>query len=275
MKISLVMATVGRVSIVGELLESLKKQTYQNFELIVVDQNIDERLSEIICEYGECMIIKHVKSNPGLSKARNVGLRHVSGDIIAFPDDDCSYDIDTLEKVVSYFEKNRNYDFLSGICLDEFDNIIINKFEYGEFKLNKINALTHVTSATLFVKKKVLEEVSTFDEALGAGAGTIYGAGEDTDFALRSMAEGFMGVYTSEIIVRHPNPILAYDSNSYRRAELYSAGYTKLLKKHRYSLKLKIKAIVRPLGGCLVHLAKPKKSIYYFYTLKGRIKGLM
>ena len=44
MKVSLVLATVGRADDVGRLVQSLVGQTSTDFELIVVDQNADERL---------------------------------------------------------------------------------------------------------------------------------------------------------------------------------------------------------------------------------------
>jgi len=94
-------------------------QTYANFELIVVDQNDDDRLVPILKDYKEKFSILHLRSKKGLSRARNVGLRYVSGDIVAFPDDDCWYPPDLLERVANFFEEHPGVDGLTGRSVDE------------------------------------------------------------------------------------------------------------------------------------------------------------
>jgi glycosyltransferase involved in cell wall biosynthesis len=89
MKVSLILATVNRVNELEIFLKSLSNQTYQKFELILVDQNMDARLNEIVNKYRSTCKIKHIQAERGLSKARNVGFHHITGDIVAFPDDDC------------------------------------------------------------------------------------------------------------------------------------------------------------------------------------------
>ena len=91
MKFSLILATLNRTGEVDYLLKTLDRQTYRNFELIVVDQNADDRLVPLLAPYQANFPILHLQSAKGLSRARNVALEHVSGDIVAFPDDDCAY----------------------------------------------------------------------------------------------------------------------------------------------------------------------------------------
>ena len=86
-----VLATVGRVQEVGAFLDSLTRQTFGDFSVVLVDQNADGRLDALMADYANRLSIKRVASAPGLSKARNVGLAHARGDVIGFPDDDCVY----------------------------------------------------------------------------------------------------------------------------------------------------------------------------------------
>ena len=60
-------------------------------EIIVVDQNTDERLAPIIQDFEDRLRIKYIRSGTGLSRGRNLGLQCARGAIIAFPDDDCAY----------------------------------------------------------------------------------------------------------------------------------------------------------------------------------------
>jgi Glycosyltransferases, probably involved in cell wall biogenesis len=99
MKFSLIMATYGRSNEIENFLISLKNQTYKNFELIVIDQNDDDKAYKIIKKFQNDINIIYLKvSFKGLSKARNYGLNYASGQIIAFPDDDCEYPNDFIGK---------------------------------------------------------------------------------------------------------------------------------------------------------------------------------
>ena len=116
-KISLVMATVGRVHEVEEFINALKKQKFSNYELIIVDQNTHYLLKEIYEKFKDIMEIKYIRSEKkGLSLNRNIGIQHVTGNIIAFPDDDCEYDEDTLLSVNQYFNNNDKEIYYSKMC---------------------------------------------------------------------------------------------------------------------------------------------------------------
>jgi len=110
MKISLVMPTINVTTELDLFLKSLKAQTYKDFELIVVDQNEGNEVFEIVKDYEEEFKIKYVRSDErGLSLNRNRGLILMKGEIVGFPDDDCEYQPDTIEKVVSFFEKKKEF----------------------------------------------------------------------------------------------------------------------------------------------------------------------
>src|SRR3954462_9966814 len=65
-KISLILSTVGRTEPLARFLDGLTQQTYQNFELILVDQNSDSHLKSILNLFHSRMCILHLGSKPGL-----------------------------------------------------------------------------------------------------------------------------------------------------------------------------------------------------------------
>src|ERR1035437_10094479 len=99
MKFSLVLCTINRTREVAEFLASLNEEIYKDFELFIVDQNKDDRLQAIRAPYQLYINIKYFKSAPGLSRARNTAIPLISGDILAFPDDDCIYPAILLKEV--------------------------------------------------------------------------------------------------------------------------------------------------------------------------------
>src|SRR5262245_59305874 len=114
MKVSLLLATFGRGEELHPFMQSLRRQTFRTFELIVIDQNCDDRVARILAQYGGDFPLHHLRSVPGHSRAFNVGLASVTGDIIAFPDDDCWYDANVLERVISFFGSNPEWGGLTG-----------------------------------------------------------------------------------------------------------------------------------------------------------------
>ena len=62
MKFSLIIATLGREKELYDLFESLNKQTYKNFEVIVIDQNKDDRVFKCVQKYMNFLDIKYKKS---------------------------------------------------------------------------------------------------------------------------------------------------------------------------------------------------------------------
>ncbi|UVQ02382.1 glycosyltransferase family 2 protein [Bacteroides fragilis] len=102
---SLIVCTVGRSQdILEQLLISLTIQEYSDFEIILVDQNLDDRLISLVEKYSNSLNIVHYRSIiKGLSANRNIGIKIAKGNIICFPDDDCFYDRTTLQNVYLFF----------------------------------------------------------------------------------------------------------------------------------------------------------------------------
>ncbi|EOO0082080.1 glycosyltransferase family 2 protein, partial [Escherichia coli] len=59
-------------------------------------------------------------------------------------------------------------------------------------------------SFTLFFRREVINAVGRFDQNMGVGAGTNYGAGEESDFVVRALSLGFKGLYYPDYYVLHP-----------------------------------------------------------------------
>ena len=228
MRFSLILATVGRVSELERFLEALNIQTHRRFELIVVDQNKDERLSPVLASHRERFSILHLRSEPGLSRARNVGLGHITGDVVAFPDDDCWYPPELLERVAAFLDDHPKLDGVTGREETSRGQIGTHRFDKRSGLLTRSNVWRRASSNTLFLRRSVVEEVGGFDETLGVGSGTLWGAGEDIDYPLRAVKTGFKIAYKPDICVVHPvggRSLLARDyAKLSGRAYKYGAG---------------------------------------------------
>mgnify|MGYP000747458764 CR=1 FL=1 len=275
MMFSLVIATVGRTGELNRFLEHLDKQTYRDFELIVVDQNPDNCLVPILGPFQEQFPILHLRSEKGLSRARNVGLKHISGDIVAFPDDDCWYPESLLDSVARFFQQNPNVDGLTGRAIDEKGRPSGGRWDKTPGPINRFNIWKKGISITIFLKKYVVDQVGVFDEDLGVGAGTLWGSSEEIDYLLRALELGFRIYYNPNVVVYHPQHVKRYNSQAFSRAYSYGAGIGRVLRKHRYPLWFVLYEWARSGGGGLISLLKGRlgKARFHLSALHGKVVG--
>ena len=194
---SLILATSGRTTELHRFFSSLEVAG-GNCECLVVDQNSDERLLPILAAWKGRLPIKHLKSPPGLSRARNVGLAAATGEIVAFPDDDCWYSPGLLEEVRWFFSTQSEYNMLSAGVRDETGTPSGNRWVRDCCDLGTANLFRTSVGMALFVRRDRAESFR-FDESLGVGAGTRFASGEDTDYVFRHAAGGIEGQVRSPI----------------------------------------------------------------------------
>lgn len=269
----LVLATVDRAQELEAFLASLDRQTHRGFRLLVVDQNPDDRVEPVLGRHAVPLVRVHAER--GLSRARNEALGLLEADLIAFPDDDCVYPDDLLERVARRFASDPGVGGLAGRAVDHEGRSDPNWDDEGG-QLTRDSVWQRGISITIFLRRRVVERVGTFDERLGLGAPDARASGEETDYLIRAIDLGERLEYDPELTVEHPetkrSPArlreLRYRSGS-------STGY--ILRKHRYSARAIGRMLVRPLGGAVLALARADvaRARTHLATLRGRVSGLM
>lgn len=271
-KFSLIIATLNREKEIDEFLISIEKNIYNldQVEIIIVDQNDKINLENIIKKNEKKMNITHIKSKEkGLSKNRNIGIKKSTGEIIAFPDDDCKYLENTLKKVEELFEQNKEMEILMGRIVDEQGKDCLKKWSRKEEIINEKNFVNKISSITIFMKNKGI----LFDEKLGVGG--IFPSAEDADYIFQNMKRCKKAFYSPEIIVFHPKA--TKDNFNYKKAYEYGLGFGAFCRKNLnlYFLKFfilgNIWALIR-MSFFLITFRLVESKIW-FYSMKGRIKG--
>lgn len=235
MNISLVIATLGRPAELRRLFDSLARQAFKNFDVVIVDQS-DSQTSEVVRnlvdEFSVFFQIYYVHSpERGLSKARNIGLRHVCGQIVGFPDDDCWYAEGFLAKVVALFSSDPQLVYVCGQYTEP--GVVNTAFSQKRKLLRRFSDARFGSSVTLFVSTERQGRAHiSFDEQLGAGA--AYPAGEETDLMSRLLLIGCHGVYEPELCAYHLI-VRGEQSTAVRLSRDRAYGYW--LGKHRSNLQ--------------------------------------
>lgn len=122
-KVSVIVTTYNRKDYLTETIQSILKQTYQDFELIVVDNYSNYDFFALIESFKNNKIIAFQNQNNGIIAVnRNVGISHAKGEYIAFCDDDDIWLNDKLEKQILVIESQKVDLVYSNIyCFDDFE----------------------------------------------------------------------------------------------------------------------------------------------------------
>jgi glycosyltransferase involved in cell wall biosynthesis len=277
MIVSLILATVGRSDDVGRLIRSLVAQTDRHFELIVVDQNTDDRLLPFIEDGAKAGIeLQHLRlDRPSLSGARNLGLAHATGEIVAFPDDDCWYEPEGVANVLSTFADDHSLDGVIGCWVEQAAAHATNP-QTGMLSCEAWRRFRggDASSISLFLKRDLLSSLGGFDENFGVGR--WYGAAEETDFILRALSAGACLTRSPNVRVHHHfNPESAEDLlTACRSARKRARGTGGIYAKHQLDAWVVIRGLLAPIAVPLSR-GKLRAAIKGAYVTLGRAEGLI
>lgn len=197
--VSVVMPAFNSEATIGESIKSVLKQSFQGWELIVVDDGSTDGTAEVVNSFSDERIQLIIQVNSGVSSARNAAITRSSGQYIAFLDSDDIWHPEKLRKQLDFFKKHPEIGLLytDKMCFYEsLDNAF-----FCEYKIDVgidddyQRLLTHdyISTLTVMTRKDVLEHVGVFKSDLRCA--------EDWDLWIR-IAKNF-----SVSVIREP---LAY-----------------------------------------------------------------
>jgi GT2 family glycosyltransferase len=273
--IDLVLATVARTDEPARFLDALRRQTHESFRVIVVDQNADDRLDPVLAELGRELSILHLRSGIGLSHGRNAGLAHADAEVVAFPDDDCWYGPDLLERVWRLLTAAPALGGVSGRVVDEAGRPTAGRWDTRAGPVTPRNLWTRTCSASLFLRRGLFEAVGPWDETLGAGAGTPWSSANDLDYVLRTLRRGFALRYDPTLLVHHPRKREDTARPDPVEGHRYGMGMGRAMRKNRVPAWLAAYHVGRAFGGVAVSAARGRGDAARFHLAvgRGRLRG--
>lgn len=184
--VSIVLPTYNRVSLLEKALNSILEQSYQNWELIIIDNDSTDYTERFITSLSEKeKRISYLNTNKspggGISQYLNFGIQNSAGKYIARMDDDDTWpDRDKLKKQVEFLDANPDYVICGGgvIMVDSFGRELYRFFKNEtdvEIRRKALMACPFEHTTIMFSK----------DAAISAGGYRNYRVCEDWDFFLR------------------------------------------------------------------------------------------
>lgn len=107
-KLSIIIPVYNAEAFLPRCIESILNQTYRNLEILLVNDGSKDDSLQICLQYAKTdnRILVFDKSNGGAASARNLGLKHVTGEYIGFCDSDDFFDEDTFSSLINIMEEN-------------------------------------------------------------------------------------------------------------------------------------------------------------------------
>jgi len=159
-------------------LDSILKQSFTDFEVIVVNDGSTDNTDEVIEKFKNFGIVKYIKqSNFGQARAKNVGIQNSSGKFIAFLDADDAWEQDKLEKQIPLFSKE-NVGVVYSLVryVNEQGQTLNNVKSVGKYLKPRSGNVTKnlfldnfVPFSSSIIRRSCFEKCDTFNESLKMG----------------------------------------------------------------------------------------------------------
>ncbi|SFV57485.1 putative glycosyltransferase [hydrothermal vent metagenome] len=203
--ISIIMTAYNSEQTIAIAIESILKQSYLNFELIIVDDASDDDTLMIIQKYMDIdsrIKVMQLKENIGTYRARNIALKEAKGEFVTFHDsDDYSLPVKLENQVLPLLKDIKLIASVSNWIRLSTNGMYYARSVYPLLRLNH--------SSLLFRKKKVIEKVGYFDNVR---------TGADSEFFTRLIL-----VFNRKAIIRIKQPL---SLGSHRENSLMTAKDT-------------------------------------------------
>lgn len=279
MKFSLIVTGFDRHEALDRFFASILASTVHqvDVEIIFVNQGHYKSPVERLLAKG-VSLTEVAAGRLGLSKARNLGIKHAKGEIFGFPDDDCWYGNNFLEGVAGFFSRNQTTDAL---CCNVFDpdrclpyaNLPVGHTESVSYS----NLFRLPISVGIFVRRRAFVKAGLyFDEGLGAG--TYFGSGEETEFVSRLLEVRARIQYDGTLQVFHPVP--DYKLGDVKKFFHYALGFGYLngrfVRRGQLGVLGNFIAIVlRSIGGAIIRAHRPVEREVYWNRFRGAVVGFI
>ncbi len=173
--VSIIIPTYNRADYLALTLESIVQQTYQDFEIIVVDDGTPGQKNANVCSEFEKVKYIKIENFGGPAKPRNIGIKEAAGKYIAFVDDDDIWLPLKLEKQVEILENNPEFGLVHCCCelINESGqklNRIIGRpgspdVKHGDVRMRMMGNWT-IMMPTPLIRKDVITNAGFFNEII-------------------------------------------------------------------------------------------------------------
>ena len=234
MKVSVIIPTHNRGHLISRSIDSVLRQTYQNIEVVIVDDGSTDDTESRLGPYIEAGRINYEKkANSGAGDSRNYGIVRSSGELVTFLDSDDEVEPTWIARLVDAFSKVENCQVVFCGCstFDENGNLLYVKFPAVKGPLFYGLNCRFTNSGMFMLRRRFFDEIGGYDSLLPSS--------QHTELGIRAakviVSKAYSTAVVMESLVRiniHSGPRIRTDSSA------KSVGVRMLFRKHRERILL-------------------------------------
>lgn len=198
--VTIIVPAYNEIGRIGRCIQALREQSWpaDRLQIIVADNGSSDGTWELLTRAAGVLAVQELR--PGSYAARNLALRHATGDIVGFTDADCIPEVEWVRSAVARLEDPQIGIVAGHVELDYGHEPPFSASELWEqrfaFKQAE-NARNRVcVTANWFSRRSLLEKMGGFDDNVRSGG--------DYKLSAAIAAAGYQIVYAADAIVRHP-----------------------------------------------------------------------
>lgn len=194
--VSVVIPTFNREQVLERAIKSVLDQSYQNIELIVIDDGSTDNTKDICSKFD----LKYLyQKNKGVSSARNLGIQNSNGEFISFLDSDDEWHPTKLKKQIELMNLNPELNFIHTNEIWIRNNVRVNAHKKhkkggGDQFLRSLEFCV-ISPSTVIVRKEIFETYGFFRED--------FPVCEDYDLWLKITSQEEVGFIEEELLYKH------------------------------------------------------------------------
>ena len=203
-KVSVIIVNYNGKALLEKCLESLSKVNYENFEIIVVDNNSTDGSIELVTKNYTSIILLKLNSNKGFAEPNNIGAKIANGKYLLFLNNDTIVTPSFISEMVQVIENDKKIAICQSLLLKPDESVDSS----GDFidhlgvvynstkKTDEIREISSARGASMLIRKDVFDILEGFDEK-------FYVSFEDVDLGWRTWMIGYKVILTPKSIVYH------------------------------------------------------------------------
>jgi len=217
-KVSIIMVNYNGKSDMETCLESLKRQTCSDFEIIVVDNGSTDGSPGFLKQHYPYVKVIETGKNSGFGAGNNVGIHHSCGEYIVFTNYDVEFHSNWLLEMVRIAEDDDKTGLVAPKILLYNQRNTVNTcgltFQYTGHAFarggnmpseifSRSEEISSVTGCAFLIKREVLNRIGLFDEEFQNFGRFFYSSLEDIDLSWRSRLAGYKIVFAPNSVMYH------------------------------------------------------------------------
>jgi GT2 family glycosyltransferase len=203
-KVSVIIVNYNGKMLLEKCLESLFKVNYDNFEVILVDNNSTDETVEFVTKNYPSIILIKLDSNKGFAEPNNIAAKIAKGDFLLFLNNDTIVTPNFITELLSVFTSNSNIAICQSLLLKPDGQLdssgdFIDRLGVVYNSTSTIDSIREISSArgaSMIIRKKIFKELHGFDEK-------FFVSFEDVDLGWRTWIRGYKVVINPKSIVYH------------------------------------------------------------------------